>query len=139
MSSWDRAPTKTRPHVRRNLFLLAWRVRTVTMPLMRPLSFVNAVMAPMASAPAISAGRSALLRCSAVINRVASSSSSNTLERSFVSPASPAAEPLGALRRLLAYFSWSNSNFCCGLNLVTSNGIASDNRVGSTLGVAEIV
>ena len=59
-----------------------------------------------------SVGRSALLRCSAAsVREVASSSSSNTLKRSLVSPANRAAEPLGALRRLLAHFSWSNSNW----------------------------
>ena len=44
-------------------------------------------------------------------DEVASASSSNTLKCSFVSPANPAAEPRGALRRLLAYFSWSNSKW----------------------------
>ena len=76
------------------------------MPLILPLPFINAVMAPIV--------QSADLPCSDAlpprIREVASSSSSNTLKRSLVSPANPAAEPLGALRRLLAHFSWSNSN-----------------------------
>ena len=51
------------------------------------------------------------LALAASVREVASSSSSTTLKRSLLSPANPAAEPLGALRRLLAHFSWSNSNW----------------------------
>ena len=76
------------------------------------ISEEHLALAPMANASAISVGRSALLRCSAAsVREVASSSSSNTLKRSLVSPANRAAEPLGALLRLLAHFSWSNSNW----------------------------
>ena len=53
-----------------------------------PLSFTNAVMAPMANASATSLRRSAQLKCSAasMIKWVASSSSSITLQCSFASP-----------------------------------------------------
>ena len=57
------------------------KVSPVTMPLMPPLSFIKAVVAPITCASAVTVGRSALVTCSAasVTRRVASSSSSNTL------------------------------------------------------------
>ena len=93
----------------------------------------------MASASAISVGRSALLRCFAVsvINKVASSIEQHPCNCSCVSPANPVAEPLG-VSEVLAYFSWSNSNRCGGPNLLTSSGIVGQSG-GSTLGVPELV